>query len=387
MSDVLQPTREGDLTFSQESPFRLDAGGSLQPVSVRYAVYGELNERRDNAVLVCHALSGSARVADWWPEMFSTSTSASTVRDGNSPTGGVFDLARDCVICTNILGSCYGSSGPASINPSTGKPFGPEFPLVTIRDIVRAQAHVLDELDVKHLRTVVGASIGGMQALQWAVDYPERVQHCIAIGTAPLSAMGLALNHLQRQVIRLDPDFHNGLYAGGKQPARGLGLARAIGMISYKSAELFDERYARKPNRSGEDPLSSVDGRYDVAGYLDYQGEKFVARFDANSYIVITKAMDTFDLGRGYASEAEALKRIKAHVSMVGISSDWLFPAKDVRELAQRIEAAGVQCDYTEFETSHGHDGFLAEMEAIAAVVNGRFHAKRLAVIHNQASR
>jgi homoserine O-acetyltransferase len=272
------------------------------------------------------------------------------------------------------------------MNPATGKPFGPDFPLVTIRDIVRAQSRVLDELGVKRLRTVIGASIGGMQALQWAVDYPERVEHCIAIGTAPLSAMGLALNHLQRQVIRLDPDFHDGLYVHGEQPARGLGLARAIGMISYKSAELFDERYARKPNRNGEDPLSSVDGRYDVAGYLDYQGEKFVARFDANSYIVITKAMDTFDLGRGYASEAEALQRIKAHVSLVGISSDWLFPAKDVHELAGRIEAAGAQCDYSEFETSHGHDGFLAEMDAIAAVVNGSFHARQQAVVHKKAS-
>jgi len=382
VTDELEPTREGDLTFSHDAPFRLDAGGALQPASIRYAIYGDLNERRDNAVLVCHALSGSARVADWWPEMFSDSSVTDASGDGNSRSSGVFDLVRDSVIGTNILGSCYGSSGPTSINPATGNPFGPDFPLVTIRDMVRAQAHVLDELGVKRLRTVIGASIGGMQALQWAVDYPERVQHCIAIGTAPLSAMGLALNHLQRQVIRLDPDFHNGLYAPGKQPVHGLGLARAIGMISYKSAELLEERYARKPNRNGEDPLSSIDGRYDVAGYLDYQGEKFVARFDANSYLVITKAMDTFDLGRGYASEAAALKRIRAQVSMVGISSDWLFPAKDVRELAERIGAAGVQCDYTEFETSHGHDGFLAEMDAIATVVNGSFHAKRLLAVH-----
>ncbi len=371
MSDVLEPTREGDLTFSHGAPFRLDGGGALQPVSVRYAVYGELNERRDNAVLVCHALSGSARVADWWPEMF----------------GQVFDVARDCVICTNILGSCYGSSGPASIDPATGKPFGPDFPLVTIRDIVRAQAHVLDELGVKRLRTVIGASIGGMQALQWAVDYPERVEHCIAVGCAPLSALGLALNHVQRQVIHLDPDFKGGHYAAGEQPARGLGLARGIGMCSYKSPELFDERYARKPNRNGEDPLRALSERYDVAGYLDYQGEKFVKRFDANSYLVITKAMDTWELGRGYASEAEALGRITAHVSLVGISSDWLFPAKDVRDLAKRMEAAGAKCDYTEFETAHGHDGFLAEMDAVAAVVNGSFHARRLAVVHSNPGR
>jgi homoserine O-acetyltransferase len=386
MSEVLQPTREGDLTFSRSGPFRLEGGGALQPVSVRYAVYGDLNERRDNAVLVCHALSGSARVADWWPEMFFASSLATEARAGK-PSGSVFDTSRDCVICTNILGSCYGSTGPASVNPASGKPFGPEFPVVTIRDIVRAQAHVLDELGVKRLRIVIGASIGGMQALQWAVDYPERVEHCIAIGTAPLPAMGLALNHLQRKVIQLDPEFKDGRYAPGEQPARGLGLARAIGMCSYKSPELFDERYGRKPNRTGEDPLRGVDERYDVAGYLDYQGEKFVSRFDANSYLVISKAMDTFELGRGYASEAAAMKRIKAHVSLVGISSDWLFPAKDVRDMAQRLESAGVQCDYTEFETAHGHDGFLAEMDVVAAVVNGSFHARRLAVVHKNTER
>jgi homoserine O-acetyltransferase len=386
MSDVLQPTREGDLTFSHGTPFRLEGGGALQPVSIRYAVYGELNERRDNAVLVCHALSGSARVADWWPEMFFAPSLANIARDGGLK-GGVFDTARDCVICTNILGSCYGSTGPTSVNPATGTPFGPDFPLVTFRDIVRAQAHVLEELGAKRLRTIIGASIGGMQALHWAVDFPERVEHCIAIGAAPLSAMGLALNHLQRKAIQLDPEFKGGRYAPDQQPAHGLGLARAIGMISYKSAELFDGRYGRNPNRNGEDPLRGIAERYDVAGYLDHQGEKFVDRFDANSYLVISKAMDTFELGRGYASEAEALKRIKAHVSLVGISSDWLFPAKDVQELAKRIEAAGVQCDYTEFETSHGHDGFLAEMDAIAEVVNGRFHARRLAVVHKNAGR
>ncbi len=385
MSTTLQPTREGDVVFAQDAPFRLEAGGSLQPVSIRYAVYGELNQRRDNAVLICHALSGSARAADWWPEMFSNTPSRA--KDACDPVGSVFDLSRDCVICTNILGSCYGSTGPASLNPATGRPYGPDFPLVSVRDIVRAQSHVLDELGVQRLHIVIGASIGGMQALQWAVDYPERVEHCIAIGTAPLAAMGLALNHLQRRAIQLDPDFNSGNYAPGEQPAGGLGLARAIAMCSYKSAELFDQRYARKPNRNGEDPHSAVEHRYDVAGYLDYQGEKFVQRFDANSYLVISKAMDTFDLARGYASEAEALKRIQAQVSLVGISSDWLFPPEDVRSLAERIEAAGVRCDYTEFESSHGHDGFLAEVDAIAAVVSGRFHARRLTVAGSSLAR
>src|SRR5208283_5877316 len=299
--------------------------------------------------------------------------------------GTVFDLSRDCVICTNILGSCYGSTGPASLNPATSQPYGPDFPLVTVRDIVRAQAQVLDELGVQRLHIVIGASIGGMQALQWAVDYPERVEHCIAIGTAPLSAMGLALNHLQRQAIRLDPRFHGGKYPPNQQPAGGLGLARAIAMCSYKSAELFEERYARKPNRNGENPLRSLDPRYDVAGYLDYQGAKFVQRFDANAYLVISKVMDTFDLAHGYASEAEALKRIQAHISLIGITSDWLFPPEDVRALAGRIAAAGAPCDFAEFESSHGHDGFLAEMDAIAAVVSGRFHARRLTIVkHNK---
>jgi homoserine O-acetyltransferase len=385
MGAVLQPTREGDITFAHDKPFPLEAGGALQPVSIRYAVYGELNAQRDNAVLACHALSGSARAADWWPEMFtSTRARAKESRDGDAGKS-VFDLSRDCVICTNILGSCYGSTGPTSINPATGRPFGPDFPLVSIRDIVRAQARVLDELEVQHLRTVIGASIGGMQALQWAVDYPDRVGHCIAIGTAPLSAMGLALNHLQRKAILLDPKFQDGNYPAGEQPADGLALARAIAMCSYKSAELFGERYARKPNRNGEDPLRSLHERFDVAGYLDYQGEKFVQRFDANSYLVISKLMDTFDLGRGYASEEEALRRIEAHISLIGISSDWLFPPEDVHALAQRIEAAGALCDYTEFESAHGHDGFLAEIDAIAAVVNGRFQARRAARVKPHA--
>jgi homoserine O-acetyltransferase len=371
MGAGLQPTREGDLTFADDAPFRLESGGALQPVTIRYAMYGELNAARDNAVLVCHALSGSARVADWWPEMFT----AQSATNGSAP-GAVFDLSRDCVICANILGSCYGSTGPTSIDSATGKSYGPAFPVVHIRDIVRTQKLLLDSLGIEHLRTVIGASIGGMEALQWSVDYPDRVGHCIAIGTAPLSAMGLALNHLQRQAILLDPKFNDGHYDPEQQPKRGLALARAIAMCSYKSAELFGERYSRKPNRNGEDPLRSLHERFDVAGYLDYQGEKFVQRFDANSYLVITKLMDTFDLARGYASEQEALRRIRAHVSLIGISSDWLFPPEDVRALAERLRAAGVESDYTEFESAHGHDGFLAEMEPIAAVVNGRVNAR-----------
>src|SRR5205085_2755927 len=191
--------------------------------------------------------------------------------------------------------------------PRTGRNYGADFPLVTVRDMVQTQARVLDHLGITRLHAVIGGSLGGMQALQWAVDFPERVEHCIAIGTAPLSAMGLALNHLQRQAIQL------GSAADGNSKD-GLALARAIAMCSYKSAALFDERFARQPNRNGENPLRAPNSRFDVAGYLDHQGKKFVQRFDANSYLLLSKAMDTFDLARGYASEADALRRITAEV-------------------------------------------------------------------------
>lgn len=343
---------QGNCTFATDRPFFLEGGGKLQPATLRYAVYGEPRDDGDNVILVCHALSGSAKVHEWWGGLF----------------GDVFDVRRDCVIGINILGSCYGSTGPTSINPETGTAYGPDFPLVSVRDIVRAQAHVLDELEIPRVRAVVGASLGGMQALQWAVEFPDRIGQCIAIGTAPLNAMGLALNHLQRQAIQLDSRFREGRYADDP-PVEGLGLARAIAMCSYKSGELFDERFGRKPNRNGEDPFRSVAARFDVGGYLDHQGEKFNQRFDANSYLVITKAMDTFDLARGYASERAALQRITAPVLMVGISSDWLFPPSDVRDVAHRISDAGGRAEYVELQSDHGHDGFLADFHLLAPIL------------------
>jgi homoserine O-acetyltransferase len=348
---VIEPTCEASCTL--DGAFHLEAGGELRSPEIHYALYGELNKRRDNAILVCHALSGSARVPDWWPELFP----------------GVFDTSRFCVIGANLIGSCYGSTGPSSLNPVTGVTYGPDFPLVSIRDMVRAQALVLDRLGIERLHTVVGGSIGGMQALQWAVDFPQRVERSIVIGAAPLSAMGLALNHLQRLAIQLDPGWRGGRYVPGEGPDAGLGLARGIAMLSYKSAELLSQRFARRPNRNGEDPYRSYSGRFDVAGYLDHQGEKFIDRFDANSYLVLSKAMDTFDLARGHESEGEALRRIRARVLLVGISSDWLFPPEDVRDLAQRIRATGRSCDYAELKSSHGHDGFLADMDQLAPFI------------------
>lgn len=354
MSAALKPTFEGDFTFAAEQPF-LVTGGALQPVTLRYALYGQLNEQRDNAILVCHALSGSARVADWWPQLFGAT--------------GIFDTARDCIVGINVIGSCYGSTGPRSLNPHTGQPYGGAFPVVTIADMVRAQAQLLAHLGVVRLHAVVGGSIGGMQALRWAVDYPERVGQCIAVGAAPLAALGLALNHLQRQAIRTDPLWRDGNYEPDAPPINGLALARAIAMCSYKSAALFDERFGRQPDRAGADPYRTLDERFDVAGYLDHQGRIFTPRFDANSYLLLSKAMDTFDLARGYESEAAALKRIGARVLLVGISSDWLFPAADVRALAERMQAAGVACQYAELKSTHGHDGFLADAAALAPLM------------------
>jgi len=350
-----EPTFEGKFTFARRKPFRLAGGGKLQPVTLQYAVYGRPEAARSGAYLVCHALSGSARAGDWWPGLF-------------GPLG-LFDLDRDCVICSNVLGSCYGTTGPTSVNSRTGEAFGASFPLVSIGDMVKAQAALLDHLGVEQLRGVIGGSIGGMQALQWAVDYPERVAHCVAIGAAPLSALGLALNHLQRQAIRNDPGWRDGAYAPESQPFAGLALARAIAMCTYKSPELFAERFGRNPDRSGDNPFSGLAGRFDVAGYLDFQGETFVRRFDANSYLLLSKAMDTFDLGLGYGSEETALRRLEAQLTLVGITSDWLFPARDVEALAERAASAGVRTKYLLFESAHGHDAFLAEDVRLAEML------------------
>ncbi len=368
MSAVLEPTVERDFTFGHDKPFKLSAGGLLQPVTLRYTIYGELSEARDNALLVCHALSGSARVADWWPQLIGP--------------GQALDTTRYCVIGVNVLGSCYGSTGPSSKDPKkSDQPYGSDFPTITIGDMVRTQVKLLDHLGIARLHSVIGGSIGGMQALSWAIDFPDRVDRCIAIGAAPLSAMGLALNHLQRQAIRSDPGWLEGRYPADKQPVAGLALARAIAQCTYKSAALFSERFARQPDRSGEDPYSSMTGRYDIAGYLDYQGSIFTTRFDANSYLVLSKAMDTFEIDRGYGSEEEALRRIQARLLLVGISSDWLFSPGEVQALASRARAVGVKADYTEIASSHGHDAFLADVELLSPIVRAHLEERRYAAL------
>jgi homoserine O-acetyltransferase/O-succinyltransferase len=360
------PVFEGDFVLDED--LLLECGRTLVRPTLHYAVYGRLNVARDNGVLVCHALSGSALVGAWWPELFG----------GNSETRGIVDLRRDCVICVNLLGSCYGSTGPGSVDPATGEVHGARFPLISIRDNVRAQARLLESLDIATLSLAIGGSIGGMQALELAILFPERVKEAVVIGVAPLSAMGLALNHLQRRAIESDPDWCGGAYAPDRQPKKGLALARQIAMLSYKSASLFTERFARRPNRNGEDPWADDErgggltgsGRFDVAGFLDYQGERFLDRFDANAYLAILRTMDTWDPLRGYERAEDAYGRIRARLTFVGISSDWLFPPGDVRRLAESVRECGVQADYREMVTDHGHDAFLAEQTELVRLLH-----------------
>ncbi len=359
-SKIVEPTYEGDFVIEESLP--LDCGQVLVKPTLHYAVYGRLNAARDNAVLVCHALSGSALVGSWWPEIFAP--------------GAVLSLERDFVICVNMLGSCYGSTGPASVNPATGLSYGPDFPLVGVRDNVRAQARLLDSLGIRKLRLALGGSLGGMQALEWTIQHPERVERALVVGATPLSAMGLALNHLQRQAIQHDPEWAGGRYLPQRPPRRGLSLARQIAMISYKSAPLFNERYGRNPDRSGEDPYVAegafgglIGGRFDIGGYLDHQGQRFIDRFDANAYLAILRAMDTWDPVRGYASPEDAFGRIRARLSFIGISTDWLFPAEDVRRFTEVIRRAGAHADYREMVSDHGHDAFLAEQTELVRLL------------------
>lgn len=353
---VPSPTYEGDFVLREH--FLLECGRTLSGVTLHYAVYGKLNAARDNAVLVCHALSGSALVHSWWPEVFAP--------------GAVLSLEHDFVICINLLGSCYGSTGPLSVNPETGSSYGSDFPLISIADNVRAQARLLDSLGVRKLRLVLGGSMGGMQALDWAALFPDRVERAVIIGVAPLGAMGLALNHLQRQAIQHDPHWMNGDYMPQRPPRKGLSLARQIAMLSYKSAPLFEERFSRNPNRNGEDPWGLDDcgggltgGRFDIAGYLDEQGRRFVDRFDANSYLAILRTMDTWDPLRGGRTSEAVFGTIKARLTFIGISSDWLFPPASVREFAETLQAAGVHAEYREMISDHGHDAFLAEQSEL----------------------
>lgn len=348
----------------------LQYGGQLGPVTLAYETWGTLNAERDNAVLITHALTGSSHAHDverpddvkaaWWNPLIGP--------------GRPFDTSRYFVICSNVVGGCYGSTGPSSPDPRTGKPYGMRFPIVTIRDMVRAQRILIEHLGVRRLAMVAGGSIGGQQALEWAVAYPELVDRvAVVAATAALTAQAVAFSEVERQAIMADPSWQGGDYAPGQGPASGLAIARMLAMITYQSEEAMELRFARRParNSSVASPSRSPDlgPRFDVEGYLYYQGESLVRRFDANSYLYISRAMDLYDVSEGYPSLEAALRRIRSKALFVGIRSDFLFPAVHVRRLADNVRAVGGDATYVELDSPHGHDAFLKEWEQMAAAL------------------
>ncbi len=343
---MIEPTRESDVAIGS---LRLDCGVTLERVVQRVSIYGTVAERGSNVVLVAHALTGSSRVAQWWP--------------GIVGAGRLLDPARCAVVGVNALGSCYGSTGPATVGPGA-RPYASAFPIVTVADIVRAQVAALERLGIRQLQAVIGGSLGGMQAVQWACDEPARVKVAIAVGAYDhFSPMGIALNAVAREAIRNDPDYQGGTYDAARPPSRGIELARKIAMLTYKSEALFERRFGRNPDRGGSDPYRSATGRFDVEGYLDHQGVLFSRRMDANAYLALTRAMDLFDV------RTKPVGNPFPQMIFIGIGNDWLFPPRLVRAAADRFAEAGARSTYLELPTDHGHDAFLAEPEALAALL------------------
>ncbi|MBV8370873.1 MAG: homoserine O-acetyltransferase, partial [Candidatus Eremiobacteraeota bacterium] len=327
----------------------LVSGASVPGVVQRVTRYGA-EPAADGAkvVFVAHALTGSSRVVEWW--------------DGLVGRDGLFDLERWCVVGVNVLGGCYGSTGPSSLAPD-GRRWGPRFPVVAVADIVEAQRSALRAaFGIERVAIAIGGSLGGQQALQWARAHDELVDHAIVVGTFDhLRAQGIAQNGVAREAIRLDPRFKGGWY--DEPPADGLRLARAIATLTYKSEDLFERRYANRADRAGGDPTRTLDARFDVEGYLAHQGDVFVKRFDANSYLVLTRAMDLFDL-RGHERPAG-----RTRLTFVGIEGDQLYSPQFVWSCAARWAEAGWDSSYRHLPSDHGHDGFLAHPESLAALL------------------
>ena len=345
----------------------LQHGGLLSPVTLAYETWGTLNAEGNNAVLITHALTGSAHAHDieqpddpkvaWWNPLIGP--------------GRAFDTSRYFVICSNILGSCYGSTGPSSLDSQTGQPYGMRFPVITIRDMVHAQRRLLEHLGVRQLAMAAGGSIGGLQALEWAVTYPEFVRNLAVVAATPaLTAQAIAFSEVERQAIMADPHWQGGDYAPGQGPTTGLAIARMLAMITYQSEESMELRFARQPARRLDIPSPShaadIGKRFDVEGYLYHQGASLARRFDANSYLYISRAMDLYDVSEGYSSLESTLSRLQSKALFVGIRSDFLFPAANVRWLAEKVKVLGGDSTYIELDSPHGHDAFLKEWSQMA---------------------
>ncbi len=344
----------------------LDSGARLAPVEVAYETYGQLNAARSNAILVLHAFSGDAHAAGISPE-----TGKPGWWDNMIGPGKAFDTNKYYVISSNVLGGCRGTTGPSSINPATGCPYGMSFPVITISDMVRLEKMLIDALEVPRLLTVTGGSMGGMQALEWAVEFPDRVVSAIPIAaTTRHSAQQIAFNEVGRQAIMADPDWNGGDYYGKQPPARGLAVARMVGHITYMSDDSMREKFGRRL-RGKENFGFDFDVDFEVESYLRYRGSQFVGRFDANSYLYITKAMDYFDLTSGKGSLAAALAPAQARFLVISFSSDWLYPSYQSQEIVRALRARNCDVAYAELPSNYGHDSFLVDVAEQTELIRG----------------
>lgn len=361
-------------TFAEPpNELTLESGEKLGPITLAYETYGTLNRDKSNAVLVLHAFSGDAHAAGfhegvkeagWWDDFI-------------GPGKGI-DTNEYFVVCANVLGGCKGSTGPSSVNPKTGKPYGLDFPLVTIGDMVNAQRCLIDHLGIGKLLAVVGGSMGGMQVLQWMVSYPDRIRAAIPIATTMKhTPQQIAFNEVGRQAVMADPNWLNGNYYGKAVPAKGLAVARMIGHITYMSDSSMAEKFGRRVREDRE--LFKFSADFEVEGYLRYRGDNFVKRFDANSYLYITKAIDYFNILNGH-NLGNIFKGLKAKVLVLAFKSDWLYPAYQSQEIVKACKLAGVDASYCEINSTYGHDAFLLEVEQetelishfLKAVANGK---------------
>ena len=360
-------------------PIRLDCGQELHPIRIAYETYGALSPAGDNVILVCHALSGDAHAAG-----FAKTPPAESTRDGfaaedRDGTGGkglgwwdgmigpgkAFDTNQFFVVSTNLLGGCRGTTGPSSVNPSTGRPYGSDFPVITVADMVRVERAFLDELGIERLAAVAGGSLGGMQAFEWAVLYPDQVDAIVAIAsTHALQPQGVAWNAIARSAITADPAWQNGHYYGsGRKPDAGMGLARMVGHITYLSAKSLGDKFARRLQLDGDICYTLTDPEFQVENYLRHQADSFVKRFDANTYLYTSRALTYFDLARQYGNGSlwRALRDVSARTLLIAFSSDWLYPPAGSEELADALRALGKDVELHVIDAPYGHDCFLLE--------------------------
>ena len=368
-------------------PLELDCGRSLEQVRIAYEMYGRLSPAKDNVILVCHALSGDAHAAGWSDEPDAPSAVDGFGADerGITPRGGLgwwdgmigpgkaFDTDRYCVVCTNLIGSCRGSTGPSSINAATGSPYGLDFPVITVADMVRAEKRALARLGIERLLAVSGGSLGGMRALEWTVAYPDKVRSCISIAsTARLGSQGVAWNAIARNAIMADPSWQGGYYYGtGRAPTAGIGIARMVGHVTYLSAESMREKFDRRLQDGDRYSFTLTEPDFAVESYLRYQADSFARRFDPNSYLYSSRALTYFDLARdhGGGSLERALANVAARYLLVSFSSDWLYPPRDSQDLERALRDNAKRVEHHLIEASYGHDSFLLEEARQAPII------------------